>query len=217
MTGVHLLFGGLGAGLAMAAPVGPVAALCISVTLRRGAVHGIVAGLGAALADALFAAVAVYGFAGASSLLAGRDAWIHLAAGFVLTWVASRRFRRPAAMLPAESERATSGDFQRSFLGPLFLTLGNPATILSFVAVLGALGLHGVDLSPKASAVVTAGVFCGAMTWWGLVTWVANHLRDRSRPGTLLRFERAVTAVLFVFGIALTALGLWGLVALGGH
>lgn len=213
MTGVHLLFGGFGAGLAMAAPVGPVAALCISVTLRRGAIHGIVAGLGAALADALFAAVAVYGFAGASGLLQGREAWIHLLAGAVLTWVAWRRFRRPAALHTAEQSRESGRNFQRSFLGPLLLTLGNPATILSFAAVLGALGLHGVDLTAKASALVTTGVFCGAMVWWGLVTWVADRLRDRSRPATLLRFERIVTTLLFVFGAGLGLFGLWSLLA----
>lgn len=197
----------------MAAPVGPVAALCISVTLRRGAAHGIVAGLGAAIADALFAAVAVYGFAGASALLAGRDAWIQLAAGIVLVLVAFRRFRRPMALLTTEPDAAPDRNFQRSFLGPLFLTLGNPATILSFAAVLGALGLHGVDLSPRGSALVTVGVFCGAMVWWGLVTWVADRLRDRSRPATLLRFERIVTALLLLCGAALFLYGAWGLVS----
>lgn len=213
MTGAHLLFGGFGAGLAMAAPVGPVAALCISVTLRRGAAHGIVAGLGAAIADALFAAVAVYGFAGASALLQGRNAWIQLAAGIVLTLVAVRRFRRPMALISTEREPAGDRNFQRSFLGPLFLTLGNPATILSFAAVLGALGLHGVDMSPRGSALVTVGVFCGAMVWWGLVTWVADRLRDRSRPATLVRFERVVTTILLLFGVGLCFYGGWGLLA----
>jgi len=218
MTGVHLLFGGFGAGLAMAAPVGPVAALCISVTLRRGPAHGIVAGLGAALADALFAAVAVFGFAGASSLLQGREAWIHLLAGVILGLVAFHRLRRPVALVSTDpavlAAAPSSEDLQRSFFGPLLLTLGNPATILSFAAVLGALGFHGVDLSAKGSALITMGVFSGAMLWWAFVTFVADRLRSVSRPGTLARFERVVSVVLLMFAAGLLLLGIVGIAGL---
>lgn len=63
-SGASLFLGGFGAGVALAAPFGLVGALCVSVTLRRGRWWGVVAGLGAALGDTLFAAVVLFGLAG---------------------------------------------------------------------------------------------------------------------------------------------------------
>jgi putative LysE/RhtB family amino acid efflux pump len=212
---LQLLFGGFGAGVAMAAPVGPVAALCISVTLRRGPAHGMVAGLGAALADALFAAIAVFGFAGISSLLDGHDATVRIAAGLLVGLLACRFLRRPGPRLEPQSEPV--GDhgrhIRRSFLGPLLLTLGNPATIVSFAAVLSALGLHDGEIGIGGSLLVTAGVFAGALAWWSIVTTVAGHIRGRSRPGALARFERIVTVVLLGFSAVLVTSGIVPLLA----
>ena len=52
-----LLRGGL-IGLAIAAPVGPIGVLCIRRTLADGWVFGLVSGLGAATADALYGCIA---------------------------------------------------------------------------------------------------------------------------------------------------------------
>ena len=49
---------GLAAGLIIAAPVGPVNLLCIRRTLEKGWKSGMVSGLGAALADTLYGAIA---------------------------------------------------------------------------------------------------------------------------------------------------------------
>lgn len=192
----------------MAAPVGPVAALCISVTLRRGKAHGMIAGFGAALADALFAAVAVFGFAGVSAIVDGQSAWIRLVAGLVLAIVGIRRLRRPIQLLDRDVADPAKSKLQSSFLGPLLLTLGNPATILSFAAVLGALGFDGVDIGPAGSALVTMGVFTGAMLWWAGVTWVAGRLRHRTQPKALARFDRVVTTIILVFAASLALSGI---------
>jgi len=49
-----LLLRGLILGLSIAAPVGPIGVLCIRRTLSDGQVAGLVSGLGAATADALY-------------------------------------------------------------------------------------------------------------------------------------------------------------------
>ncbi|MDK1482844.1 LysE family transporter, partial [Sinorhizobium sp. 6-117] len=65
-----LLFGkGLLLGLAIAAPVGPIGALCISRTLTRGFWAGVAGGLGTALADAAYAMLAAVGFAAFAAVL----------------------------------------------------------------------------------------------------------------------------------------------------
>ena len=53
----------LAMGLAVAAPLGPIGALCVSRTLERGFRAGMAGGLGTALADAVYATLAALGFA----------------------------------------------------------------------------------------------------------------------------------------------------------
>jgi len=53
---------GLAVGFAIAVPVGPVSALCISRTIRDGRVSGFASGLGAATADALCGGIAALGW-----------------------------------------------------------------------------------------------------------------------------------------------------------
>lgn len=208
------MFGGIGVGVAMAAPVGPVAALCISVTLHRGRTHGMVAGLGAALADAMFAAVAVLGFASVTAFASDHDALVRLLAGVVLGAFAIARLvslRRRIGEL-SHAELAAERELVRprlpaSFFGPLLLSLGNPATILSFVATLGALGFER-STSPAAPLLITLGVFTGAFAWWALVTFVAGHLRGRASSRTLARLDTAIVIVLLTFSAGLVVTGL---------
>ena len=59
-----LLFGkGLVLGVAIAAPLGPIGALCINRTLERGFWAGVAGGLGTALADGAYALMAAAGYA----------------------------------------------------------------------------------------------------------------------------------------------------------
>ena len=63
-------------GLAVAAPLGPLGALCIGRTLERGFWAGMAGGLGTALADGVYASLAALGFAAAAdSSLPG---WLQL-------------------------------------------------------------------------------------------------------------------------------------------
>ena len=65
----RLLFSGLVIGFSIAAPVGPIGVLCIRRTLAEGRLHGLVSGLGAATADAVYGCIAAFGLAFISDLL----------------------------------------------------------------------------------------------------------------------------------------------------
>ena len=62
-----LLLQGLIMGFAIAAPVGPIGVLCIRRTLAHGRLAGLISGLGAASADAVYGAVAGFGQFGRAS------------------------------------------------------------------------------------------------------------------------------------------------------
>jgi len=72
---------GLAAGLIIAAPVGPVNLLCIRRTLEKGWKSGMVSGLGAALADTLYGAIAGFSITLAIQPLIREEFCIHLVGG----------------------------------------------------------------------------------------------------------------------------------------
>lgn len=64
-----LLIKGFVIGFSIAAPVGPIGILCIQRTLSGGGVQGLVTGLGAATADALYGFIAAFGLTFISNFL----------------------------------------------------------------------------------------------------------------------------------------------------
>jgi threonine/homoserine/homoserine lactone efflux protein len=63
-----------------------------------------------------------------------------------------------------------------SFGSTVLLTLANPATIFSFIAVFGALASRAVPVSPW---LMVAGVLAGSALWWLLLSLVVGRWRSR--------------------------------------
>ncbi|AWD20787.1 LysE family translocator [Fuscovulum blasticum] len=184
-------------GLAIAAPLGPIGALCINRTLERGFRAGVAGGLGTALADALYASLAAAGFAAFASLLARVQLPLMVAGGVFLLWLGLTGMRprppRPAAEVGARDLIGTT-------LATFALTMTNPMTILSFAALFAGLGLAAAS-GPGAAVVVVVGVFTGSMLWWGLLSGGVALLRHRLPPAFALWVARISGAVLIGFGL----------------
>jgi len=81
------------------------------------------------------------------------------------------------------------------------LTLSNPTTILSFMAVFGALAGGAPVLSPW---VMVAGVWLGSALWWLLLSTGVGWLRERFDA----RWQRVVNQG---SALLLAGMGLWQL------
>lgn len=196
-------------GLAIAAPLGPIGALCISRTLELGFRAGVAGGLGTALADALYAALAAFGFAAFSAALAMVDLPLRLGGGLFLLWLGWKGLKaRPLPTAVAVSARDLLGTISATFL----LTLTNPLTILSFAAIFAGLGLAGTAGRAGAFTVV-AGVFAGSMLWWILLSGGVALARHRL-PARFARIIAAGSAgILILFGLTSLGSALWTLAA----
>jgi threonine/homoserine/homoserine lactone efflux protein len=161
-------------GLSIAAPVGPIGLLVIQRTLQRGSVVGLATGLGAALADALYGAVGAFGVSWIIDALVGARVPLALGGGAFLLWLAWRTWRAPPADKAAQA--GTGAGLLQCFAGTFVLTLSNPATIFSFIAVFGTLGAHLAVSSPWT---MVAGVLLGSALWWLLLSAAVGRLRSR--------------------------------------
>lgn len=189
---------GLIIGFAIAAPVGPIGALCIRRTLAAGRASGFISGLGAATADGLYAATAAFGLTSISSHLVERQSLLHLVGGVFLLYLGSRiAIARPADTSGAAFEGGLLGAYASTF----FLTLTNPITILSFAALFTSLGVTASGGSYGSAVLLTLGVFLGSAIWWLLLSTGVGAVRDRLTPVSLRWVNRAAGVVIAAFGV----------------
>ncbi len=84
---------GLIIGFSIAAPVGPIGILCIRRTLANGKAYGLISGLGAATADAIYGSIAGFGLIFISSILIRQQEWLRLIGGLFLCFCQSCQAR----------------------------------------------------------------------------------------------------------------------------
>ncbi len=207
MDALPLPLRGILIGFSIAAPVGPIGLLCIQLTLNRGRLFGLVAGLGAATADAFYGFIAGFGLTLIAQFMLSQQRWLQLAGGLFLCYLGIRTLRtRPpeTSTLQPDSRGVTA-----VYLQTLVLTLTNPVTILAFTAIFAGLGLASQSLTIGQAAVFVLCVFAGSALWWLLLSGAVSLLHGRVRPHHLLWINRLSGLLILGFGIA--ALISWAL------
>jgi threonine/homoserine/homoserine lactone efflux protein len=200
-----LFIRGLILGLSIAAPVGPIGVLCIRRTLAEGRRYGLVSGLGAATADAVYGCVAGFGLTFVSSFLVDQQVWLRLVGGAFLCYLGVKTLlARPAE----EAAEAKGIGLLGAYGSTLFLTLTNPMTILSFAAVFAGLGIAETGGVYASAVTLVLGVFSGSALWWLLLSSSVSLFRDRFTPQSLVWVNRISGLVVVGFGM----FALWGAV-----
>jgi threonine/homoserine/homoserine lactone efflux protein len=189
---------GLIIGVSIAAPVGPIGVLCIRRTLAEGRSVGFLSGMGAASADMLYGAVAAFGLTAVQEILLGGATWLRLAGGIFLLYLGIRTFfSKPADRAPSPSRGGLTG----AYLSTFFLTITNPITILSFIAIFAGLQLGETGGSYYAAAIMVLGVFLGSAAWWLTLSTGVSLLREKFTPALMVWVNRLAGAIIITFGL----------------
>jgi threonine/homoserine/homoserine lactone efflux protein len=199
MNEIDMVWRGLITGLIIAAPVGPVNVLCIRQTLAKGWRSGLLSGLGAAAVDTLYGAIAAFSITVIIRTLVQEQFRIRLFGGVLLLIIGiAYFFKRPVMLAHPENCAVVCSGFVPAFL----LNLMNPTAVLSFMAVLTALGL-GSPMQWWSTLLVVCGIFCGSMGWWIVLSTLVNRLRGRFTPRIVIYMNRVAGLAIGGFGIAL--------------
>lgn len=186
-------------GFSVAAPVGPIAVLCVRRTLAAGRPAGFISGLGAATADALYGSIAGFGLTLISTFLVDQQTWIRLIGGVFLCYMS---FRALLAEPRGNVDAAVDGGLPGAYASAFLLTLTNPMTVLSFAAIFAGLGATGSSQGYAAAAVLVARVFIGSVLWWFLRSGIAGLFRERFHIGAMRCPNRVSGVILTAFGVA---------------
>jgi threonine/homoserine/homoserine lactone efflux protein len=192
------LYKGLIIGFSIAAPVGPIGILCIKRTLISGRMVGLVSGLGAATADALYGFIAAFGLTFISDFLIHQHTWLQLVGGAFLCYLGIKTF----VSQPSDATVQTSQiSVWSAYASTFFLTITNPLTILSFAAIFAGLGLVKVEGNYANAAITVLGVFLGSTCWWLFLSGITSHFRDRLTLSGFRWINRISGLVILGFGL----------------
>ena len=201
-----MLLKGIVFGFVLAAIVGPMWVLCFRRTIEQGVAAGAASGLGIAVADAIYGAVAAFGLTAISGFLFAHSFWIGLAGVVFLGWLGVRALAAPPADLATTSNGLASRSLGAAFASTLTLTLANPPTILAFTAMFAGLGLA-AGASYQSAALIVAGVFAGSAAWWLILVCGAAALRARISA-------RLLRAINVISGVTILGFACWQLAVL---
>jgi putative LysE/RhtB family amino acid efflux pump len=190
-------------GVAIAAPIGPIALLLIHTGLNHRLSAALPAALGVALADLTYALLALAAGSGLFALLDAHHRGLRLASSGLLillgSWLTVQALRMPAAQTANRTEPTTRAPGLVQFY---VLTLANPLTILLFAAFSGQM---------------TAGGGVGAVlhgSLWLFLGSLAVQTGYASFGAALRRWVTTPSAVRKInatSGAAIAALGMWGI------
>jgi threonine/homoserine/homoserine lactone efflux protein len=149
----------------------------------------VASGLGAASADLTYGLVVAFGLTAVTDPLAEHQRPLRVVGAVLLIVIAVATLRAsapdPAA---AVTDARTLG---KAYLSTFGLTLTNPATILTFLALFTSLGIVDAAGSTAEATVLVVGVGLGSALWWLLLATAVAWLRAR----VSLRALRAVNVV----------------------
>ncbi len=195
---------GMAFGFVLAAAVGPMWVLCLRRTLAYGPLAGLASGMGIAVADGLYGAVAAFGLTAIAGVLLGHSLWLGLLGAAFLVYLGIRAL--VSAPVVPETRPAEPASIAFAFFSTLGLTLANPPTILAFAAIFAGLGL-GQHANYAAAGLVTLGVFLGSASWWLILAAGAGRLHGRLTP-------RIMRAINVVSGLVILGFAMWQLARL---
>lgn len=196
-----LFLKGLIVGFLIAAPVGPINVLCVRRTLVHGRLAGIASGLGAAFADTIYGALAALGLAFITGIMLEERFWLGVIGAAILVILGVRTLiAGPPRAAVTKDPSSLAGDFTSTF----FLTLTNPITVLSFIAIFAAFGIEGDDHIQLDDGLLLLGVFAGSLAWWLTLTGLVGLFHGRfSEEGLVWTNKVAGIIILGFAGVVL--------------
>jgi threonine/homoserine/homoserine lactone efflux protein len=200
-------------GLGASIPLGPLGVMCVQKTLSKGRNSGFITGLGAAITDTIFAALAILGLAYIKSFIEDYERGVLLFGGIIVALIGLKIYlTNPVKQIRQKAQG--NNKHMEDLFSSIFMTISNPGAIF---LILGMFAFVGLDIDSQAAnrviTVALAGVFVGASTWWYALSTGINLFRKKFRLRQLLMINRISGIIIIVIGLISFFEGVWRFLA----
>lgn len=187
------LIWGMGIGVIISLPLGPVALITMKRTVQYGFRAGIISGLAIALVDTIAAVIILLGLHHSNGFFNHIPRWIFIIGTLIVFFYGLR-------MVLADPLKTIERDlpWHKHFLASTILALTNPSTYLAF-GVIGVFLTRYVDRPIFTRAQVALGFFVGAFLWWLMLAIIAFTQRKRYEKAVFL--NKIIGVVIMILAI----------------
>jgi threonine/homoserine/homoserine lactone efflux protein len=196
-------------GLIAAIPIGPVNLLVVRRTLAYDPQHGFMSGLGAVLADAVYASITAFGFTAIAQLIRGHSTTLQIVGGLMLFYFGARMYIAPPDVRLEDGCRTRETKalpLARAMASTFALAVTNPATLLAFTAMFaGVAGLVGEQASFYGAAFLVLGVLAGSTFWWFALTTITGLFHKHIDDRIMTIINKVSGVIITAFGVAVFA------------
>ena len=200
-------------GLGASIPLGPMGVMCVQKTLCKGRNSGFITGLGAAITDTIFAALAILGLAYIQSFIEEYERGVLLVGGIIVALIGLKIYlTNPVKQI--RQKASGNNRHMEDLFSAILMTITNPGAIFLILGMFAFVGLE-VD-SQAANRMITAalgGVFVGASVWWYALSTGINIFRKKFRLSQLLMINRISGIIIIVIGLISFFEGVWRFLA----
>jgi threonine/homoserine/homoserine lactone efflux protein len=174
------LFWGIGIGIIISLPLGPVALITMKRTVQHGLRAGIISGLAIALTDTIATVIILLGLHHSRYAFYHIPHWLFIIGTLIVFFYGLR-------MVLADPLKTIERDlpWHEHFFASIVLALTNPSTYLAF-GVIGVFLTRFIDRPLFSRAQVAIGFFIGAFIWWSVLAFVAFTQRKRYEKAVFL-------------------------------
>ena len=194
----ELVFKGILIGIGVSAPIGPIGILCINRSIKKGTLSGIYTGLGATIPNVIYSILALYGLTEFLKPFVEKHFWVPVISGIYILWLGFQTIMKESDFTIQQAKENLRKDFFSTFL----IMISNPATILSFILLITAVGIS-TDTSLGSHLLLTVGVFAGAMSWWIGLSFFSTKIGYTFFLDKTKLLNKISGTTIFLFGIFL--------------
>lgn len=179
---------------------GPIWVLCIQRTISKTQKSGFMSGLGASVADTIYAMIAFFSLSLVLGFVDKHTMIITIIGGLIIAAIGAKIFlSNPIVQI--RRNRAGKSNLWQDFLSVFGIAIANPIYIFFFIFLFAAFGVSHDSLGMFNGTLMIAGVFLGSASWWFALTFLVSLLRDKFRPRHLLYINRWSGAIITILGL----------------
>jgi len=195
---------GVVVGFAVCIPVGPIAILIMRRTVVEGRIAGLVSGLGAATADVIVGILSTFFLALVLPILDAHNTAVQFVGGGIVISMGIFLLCTPPKV--KEINRPLhERNLLMAYLSTCALTLANPLPLLGMTMFIAATGMGGPNTDYLRAAMLVAGIFAAATTWWIFICTCADWLARTLGNGFLRTINLIAAILVIISGVWLVA------------
>jgi threonine/homoserine/homoserine lactone efflux protein len=205
---LYILPRALAIGILISAPMGPIGMLVIQRTLSKGRWPAFFTGIGAAFSDLFYCLLTGLGISFITDFIEQHQFMLQIVGSLVLAAFGVYLFRKNPTRALHTTDVPTKNYWSDVVTGFL-LTFSNPLLLFFIIGLFARFNVVLPYFTMYHYVAVYALIFCGALTWWYLITTLVNRLRSRFNVRSLWVLNRIIGSILIVMAVAGVAMAIF--------